>query len=134
MADISISTRHFLSGKIGTAFASKATEASASPLFEFSDVIGGDNTNARFACYVDYLQMSCVSAGMPHLRDGSSGTSIVGSVQPGQGFQSASQAWDFKDDPLVCLTADGTSRLFIDMTVQGAYQGFVKYHFGPPPT
>ena len=136
MADISLSTRSFDSGKFGTAFAAVATEASVSHLFEFSDVIGGDNTAARMSCYVSYIQMSCNSAGRPHLRDGSSGTSIVASQPPSdvtipQGY---SQAWDFRDDPLVCLTADGTSVLAVDMTVAGAYAGFVKYHFGPSPT
>ena len=135
MADISLSTRKFDSGKFGTAFAAVATEASVSHLFEFSDAVGGDNTAARMSCYVSYLQMSCNSAGRPHLRDGSAGTSIVAS-QPASDvtIQSYSQAWDFRDDPLVCLTADGTSVLAVDMTAGGAYQGFVKYHFGPTPT
>ena len=137
MADISLSTRRFNSGKFGTAFAAVATEASVSHLFEFSVAISGDNTNARFSCYIDYIQMSCNSAGRPHLRDGSAGTSIVAS-QPSSDVtipQGYSQAWDFRDDPLVCLTVvDDTSTIAIDMTVAGAYQGVVKYHFGGPPT
>ena len=140
MATAILNTNKFLGGRFGTSFHSVATEASVTHLFEFSTAVGGDNTNAKFSCYVDYLQMSCNSAGRPHIKDGSSGGSLVGSQPPAvdttdaPGSQSYSQAWDWRDDPLVCLTADGTSVLSIDMTVAGAYTGFVKYHFGPPPT
>ena len=136
MSDISLSTRQFDSGKFGTAFSSEGSDASVAHLFEFSTAVGGDNTAAKFACYIDFIQMSCNSAGQPHLRDGSAGTSIVGSRPPSDvTIQSYSQAWDFRDDPIVCLTAvDDTSTIVIDMTVAGAHQGFVKYHFGPPPT
>lgn len=141
MATIKLNTNKFLGGKLGTSFQSLATEVSVSHLFEFSTAVGGDNTRAKFSCYIDYIQMSCNTAGRPHLRDGSIGGSLVGSQPPAldttndPGSQSYSQEWDFRDDPLVCLTAvDNTSTITIDMTSAGAYSGFVKYHFGPPPT
>lgn len=133
MADISLSTKNFNSGKFGVGFRATATEASVSHLFEFSTAIGGDNTNAKFSCYVDSIQMSCGSQGGAHIRDGSAGDSIVGALA-GISGSSYSEKWDFRDDPLVCLTADGTSVLSVDMTLAGKYQGYVKYHFGPPPT
>ncbi len=136
MATITLNTNKFDSQKFGTSFQSVATEASASHLFEFSTAVGGDNTAAKMSCFIDTIQMSCNSAGRPHLRDGSAGGSLVGSQPPSDVTnQSYSQTWDFRDDPLVCLTAvDNTSTITIDMTVAGAYTGFVKYHFGPPPT
>ncbi len=133
MADFSATTKRFLGGKFGTAFRATATEASVSHLFEFSTAVGGDNTNAKFSCYVDFVQLSCGSQGGAHLRDGSSGESIVQTLA-GISGSSYAHTWDFKDDPLVCLTADGTSVLAVDMTLAGKYQGYVKYHFGPSPT
>jgi len=135
MSTIALGTTRFDSGKYGTSFQAVATEASVSHLFEFSTFAGDNTAGNLFSCYVDYIQMSCNTAGRPHLRDGSSGDSIVGSQPPSDvTIQSYSQEWDFMKDPLVCLTAaDSTSVIAVDMTVGGAYTGFVKYHFGPPP-
>ncbi len=134
MADFSAVTKTSLSGRFTTAFHAIATEASVSHLFEFSTMVGGDNTAAKTSCYIEWIQLSCGSAGSAHVRDGSAGESIVQSLA--SGCQAAnSQEWDYGDDPLVCLTAvDNTSVIAIDMTVPGEYQGVVKYHFGPPPT
>ena len=136
MATVTLGTTRFDSGKYGTSFQAVATEASVTHLFEYSAFAGDATAGNRFSCYVDLIQMSCNTAGRPHLRDGSSGDSLVGSQPPSDvTMQSYSQTWDFRDDPLICLTAaDNTSVLAIDMTVAGAYTGFVKYHIGPPPS
>ncbi len=140
MATIVLGTTRFNSGKYGTSFQTTATEASVSHLFEYSTFAGDNTTGNPFSCYIDYIQMGCNTAGRPHIRDGSGGNSLIGSQLPtvdttdAPGSQSYSQEWDFRGDPLVCLTAaDSTSTIIIDMTSAGFYSGFVKYWSGPPP-
>ncbi len=136
MATIAIGTRRTDRGRFASSFQAVATEASVSHLFEFSSFAGDATAGNSFSCYVDYVQMSCNSAGRPHIKDGSAGSSLVGSQPPSDVTQQAySQSWDFRSDPLVCLTAaDNTSVLAVDMTVAGAYTGYIEYHIGPPPS
>lgn len=120
-------------GLYTTSFHTVATEASVSHLFEITSISGEDITSLKGSCYIDYIQLSCGSSGSAHIRDGSSGGSIVGSLAAVSGAAN-SQDWDFNKDPLVCITSvDTSSTIVVDMTVAGPYQGFVKYHFGPKP-
>ena len=87
----------------------------------------GDFTAQSF--YLEYLQIAC-SSGKVVLYDGSGGIQIagvaVGDTSSGYG---GTQAWDFKDDPLVTLSAESTQALCISAG-QGQTTGFVKGYWG----
>ena len=136
MADISIATTRFDSGRYHTTFRGVASEASVTHLFEFSSFAGDATAGNSFSCYVDRIQLDCLSSGSPHILDGSAGNTLVSAGRVSDvTMQFYSQEWDFRVDPLVCLTAaDNTSVIVVDMTVVGAYRGSVDYYIGPPPS
>ena len=136
MADISISTTRTNQGKYHSSFRAIATEASVSHLFEFSAFAGDATAGNNFSVYVDSIQLDCNTAGSPHVLDGSAGNTLVGAAYISDvTMKSYSQAWNFSNDPLVCLTAgDNTSTITIDMTVAGSYRGNIDYWVGPPPS
>jgi hypothetical protein len=81
-------------------------------------------------CYLEYLQLSCAS-GEVGLYDGSDGTLIggikVSDVTPNG---TPNSVWDFKGDPLMCLTADNTKSICIS-AADGHVSGFLKVYWGP---
>lgn len=130
MADVSKNIKRFASGKYGVTFRAVATEASVTHLFEYSDAAGDNTVGLPFVCNVEYMQLSCGTGGNAHILDGSAGKTLV-AVLGDTSDTAYSETWDWRDDPLVCLTtADNTSVLCVDMTEAGAYQGFIKYSFG----
>jgi hypothetical protein len=83
--------------------------------------------------YVDAIQLAaCASGGNVALIDGSGGSPLVtlanSDVSYGGGVR---EYWDFRDDPLVCLTADNTQSLCVSSTLSGHISGFVKCWWGP---
>ncbi len=115
----------FNTGHQGVSFYSVATEATVTLLIEAGD-------HSLNACFIDYIQLSCASGGLPAIYDGSGGSSVTGRLCCGTGtFQS--QDWDFRDDPLVCLGGDNTQTICVSASTAGLYQGFIKYHWGSIP-
>ncbi len=117
----------FDSGKIGVSwdFTANAQEriVGKDPALNSNDL-----TTFKQVLYVDFLQMSCGSGGPIALYDGSGGTLIaaLAGVSVGGGNNGM---WDFRGDPLVCLTADNTQSLCIS-SADAMNTGFVKCHWG----
>jgi hypothetical protein len=122
----------FDSGKIGVSF--DYTGGSDERLFgKDVTMMIGDATVFNNALYVEYITLStCGTAGPVALIDGSQGIPIVtlsgSDVSYGNGN---SGEWDFKDDPLVCLTADNTDSLCVSSALDGWVSGYVKCYWGP---
>jgi len=89
-----------------------------------------DLTAAVF--YLEYVQIAIgCGSGFCTLNDGTTPTApIVGlPLSDSSGFGKVSQEWDFKDDPVRCLTACNTQALCI--TVGDSYAtGFIKGYWG----
>jgi hypothetical protein len=105
-------------------------------------VIGKDGTNdlTGSTFYLEQLFVAGCGTGMASvglLTDGSTGTTILGVPvnTGGDGSEPvyASGAWDFKDDPVRCLTAESTLSLCV--TCDGGFtRGSLKGYWGPPPS
>ncbi len=94
-----------------------------------------DQTSLNNALYLDYIQMSCSTGGPVTLLDGSAGVPVVAlACGDTSGGSTNSAFWDFRKDPLICLTADSTESLCVSSAVNGYVAGYVKCHWGPPPT
>jgi len=120
---------HFNSGKYGIEFDS--TGGTDERIF------GKDPTNAditKSAFWLEYIQLTAgdSSGGALSVMDGSTGLKIV-TLPAGDSSYSGglSQVWDFKDDPIACLTADATYSLCMSSTVKGFCGGFIKGYWGP---
>lgn len=83
--------------------------------------------------YVDYIYLfGCATGGPISLCDGSGGARIVTAGGSDASYGGGSWGmWDFRDDPLRCLTAESTSSLCMSSTVNGHCGGFVKCWWGP---
>ena len=127
----------FNSGKYGVAFDSTGGTDERifgkDPTMNLDDAtyVGGNSL------YLYYVQLAgCASGGNIALIDGSGvGQAIVtlaiGDITPTSGHQS--EVWDFRDDPLICLTADNTQSLCVSSTINGHISGFIKCGWGPNP-
>jgi hypothetical protein len=118
----------FNSGRIGVSW---DYTANADELIVGRDPALNSNDLTTFSqvLHVDYLQMSCGSGGPIALYDGSAGALIaaLAGVSVGGGNNGT---WDFKGDPLICLTSDGTQSLCIS-SADAMNTGFIKCHWGP---
>lgn len=90
------------------------------------------------ACYLEYVQLAAcgtMGGGPIALTDGSGGATIVGlAAHDGTlTLNGCFGAWDFRDDPLVCLTADNTQSLCVSSTSEAQITGFIKCYWGPLP-
>jgi len=88
------------------------------------------------ALYIEYIQLTgCATGGPVALIDGSTGQAIVSlaNSDASYGGGGLSGVWDFRNDPLVCLTAETTQSLCISSTVNGHLAGFIKCGWGPKP-
>lgn len=88
-------------------------------------------------CLLHYIHLSCSTTVAVGLFDGSDGEGIVG-IKTGDDAgdtsapMHASQTWDFRDDPLVCLTADTTKSISV-CAGDGWVSGFIKVSWGTRP-
>lgn len=125
----------FSSGKMGITF--DCTGASDENIVGKDPTIGLDNLIGAckgLALYVDYIQLSCGTTGTIAICDGSDGGPIVDLASGDtSGGSSNAGTWDFKDDPLVCLTADNTQSLCVSSEFGGQIAGFIKCGWGPIP-
>lgn len=119
----------FDSGKIGVSwdFTANASEriVGRDPALNSNDL-----TTFNQVLYVHSVQMSCGTGGPITLYDGSAGSQLItlaGSDMTGGGN---SGNWDWRDDPLVCLTAEGTQSLCIS-SADALNAGFIKFSWGP---
>lgn len=127
----------FNSGKIGVTW--DYTGGSDENIIGKDPTIGLDDLTGALkkqALYVYYLQIAgCASGGPVAICDGSDGAPIV-SLALGDDTASKganSQVWDFRDDPLICLTADNTQSLCVSSATNGHIAGYVKCGWGPSP-
>ena len=83
--------------------------------------------------YVEYLQLTgCATGGPLAFIDGSTGQAIVSLANSDASYGGGIEgSWDFRGDPLKCLTAESTLSLCVSSTVQGFLSGFIKCHWGP---
>lgn len=98
-------------------------------------IFGKDPTMVGFTAavlYVDYIYLySCATGGPISLCDGSGGSRIVSAGGSDVSYvNGAWGVWDFKDDPLVCMTAESTQSLCMSSAVNGYCGGFVKCWWG----
>jgi len=93
----------------------------------------GDMTSQVF--FLEYVQLASDATGGPiSLVDGSGGSRIVtltGTDTTVVGGGAGIGVWDFRDDPLRCLTADSTQSLCMSSAVKGYCGGFLKGYWGP---
>jgi hypothetical protein len=91
--------------------------------------------NAKQCLYVEYIHLfGCPTGGPISLTDGSAGARIVTAGGSDVSYSGSSWGlWDFKGDPLICITAEGTQSLCISSTINGYCGGFLKCWWGPPP-
>ena len=118
----------FNSGKFGIEFDSTGGA---------DERIWGKDPTVDMTAQVFYLEQVQLAAGestggVISLVDGSGGLKIVtlpnGDISSGGGMIGV---WDFRDDPLRCLTADSTQSLCMSSTVNGRCGGFIKGYWGP---
>jgi len=91
-----------------------------------------DVTAQAFYLECVHLSSGDSSGGTVSLTDGSGGAKIV-TLQSGDASYSGglSQSWDFRGDPLRCLTAESTQSVCMSSTVNGLCGGFIKGYWGP---
>ena len=97
-------------------------------------VIGKDPTIdlSSQVFHLEWATMSCAS-GAAGLYDGSGAQRLFGiMVSDVSPAGVATQSWDFRDDPLICLTADSTQSLCVS-AANGHVCGFIKGFWGPKP-
>jgi len=80
-----------------------------------------------------YVHLSCTTAVSVGLFDGSDGEGIVRLRTSDVTYANTgnSEVWDFRDDPLVCMTAENTKSLSV-CAGDGWVSGFVKVGWGTP--
>jgi len=83
--------------------------------------------------FLEYVQLASrdITGGGISLTDGSLGMKIV-SLGDGDasGGGPTNGVWDFRGDPLRCLTAESTQSLCMSSTINGHICGFVKGYWG----
>lgn len=100
-------------------------------------IIGKDPTSvgAGNALYIDYVQLATCgtgAVGQVALCDGSGGVPFITlTAHDGTLTSGNVGVWDFKDDPLVCLTADNTQSVCISSAASAQTSGFIKCYWGP---
>ena len=123
----------FNSGKIGIGW--DYTGGSDERVFgKDPTMIAGDTTVFNNALYLEYIQLAgCASGGPVALIDGSTGVPIVTLAQGDTTAHNGanSQVWDFRDDPIMCLTAESTVSLCISSALPGHVSGYIKCSWGP---
>ncbi len=92
----------------------------------------GDSTALPQAFFLEYLQMNCGTGTGMAMLDGSAGTEIarlnqVDASNAGGGLHGV---WDWRDDPLICLTADNTTTTLCVSAGNGFVSGYVKGYWG----
>ena len=90
------------------------------------------------ALYVDKIQLATCGTGGGGpiaLIDGSAAGEAIVTLAAHDGTLSSwnEGTWDFKGDPLVCLTADNTQSLCVSSTTNAFISGFIKCWWGPAP-
>lgn len=114
---------NFPSGKIGVAW--DCTGDADENIYGKDPTSATDITRAVF--HLEYCQLSCGSTERVRLLDGSTGNIIAGIASACQA--GAAGEWNFKDDPLRCLTGDVTLSLCISAQ-DGYNSGFIKGYWG----
>lgn len=77
--------------------------------------------------YLEYFQINCATGGVS-LLDGSNYSSIFGDFRDSSSPRK--ESWDFRKDPLRCLTGCFTESLSIAVN-NGFYQGILMGYWGP---
>lgn len=90
------------------------------------------------ALYLEYVQLAtCGTAGggPVALVDGSAAGQAIVTLAAHDGTLTLSTegSWDFRNDPLICLTADNTQSLCVSSTANAFVSGFIKCYWGPLP-
>jgi len=81
--------------------------------------------------YLDYLELACTTTSA-RIYDGSGGTILAAALASDvSGVSANTQTWDFRGDPLRCLTAESTSSLCLS-SGDGYVSGFMKVWWGRP--
>ena len=84
--------------------------------------------------YLEYVQLSTgdSTGGTVSLVDGSAASVKIVTLQSGDVSYGSgmSGVWDFRDDPLRCLTACNTQSLCMSSTINGRCGGFIKGYWG----
>ena len=88
--------------------------------------------------YLEYIQLAGDSTGgLVSLVDGSAAGKRVVTLPCSDttviGGNAGIGVWDFRNDPIICMTAENTQSLCISSTVKGYCGGFVKCYWGPKP-
>lgn len=83
-------------------------------------------------CLLHYVHLSCTTVASVGLFDGSDGDGIVRLRTSDVTYvsQGNSQTWDFKDDPLICMTSDNTKSISV-CAGDGWVSGFIKVSWAP---
>ena len=83
--------------------------------------------------YIEYLQLAgCATGGPLAFVDGSAGQAIVSLANSDTSYGGgAVGSWDFRGDPIRCLTAESTQSICISSTVNGHLSGFMTCYWGP---
>lgn len=118
-----------LSGKIGVSFDYTGSGVTL-PVYG-KDAVSFPSGSRTAAFYLTEVWLSCGTVGQVGLKDGSTGTDIL---RIGCGSTGANAIyWDFKHDPLICLTADASVSLCISLAGNGMVAGRVNGFWGPIP-
>ena len=88
------------------------------------------------ALYIEYIQLAtCGTAGGAPvaLIDGSAAGQAIVTLAAHDGTLTVSNegTWDFRDDPIICLTACNTQSVCISSTANAQVTGFMKCYWGP---
>lgn len=117
----------FNSGKFGIAFDGTGDDElvwAKDPTADVTDAV----------LYIDYIQLAACgtgAAGHVAICDGSEGEAIVSLATHDGTLGSGNEGtWDFKDDPLVCLTAESTQSLCVSAAASAQFTGFIKCWWG----
>jgi len=85
------------------------------------------------ACLIHYIHLSCATSAGVGLFDGSDGEGIVKlRTSDATATGGLTETWDFRDDPLVCMTSDTTKSISV-CAGDGWVSGFIKVSWTPLP-
>lgn len=116
---------NFNSGKFAVSFDCTGDEQKA--------IIGKDPTSAteitKQVFFLEYAQLGCTTTSA-RLWDGSGGGFICGVLGSDvSGVSANTQSWDFRGDPMRCLTAESTQGICLS-SGDGRVCGFIKGFWG----
>lgn len=92
-----------------------------------------DTTVTGMVLHIEQVQLSCGSCGPVAIFDGSAGTEPIVALAASDvsGVTSNEGSWDFRGDPLICLTGDTTQSLCVSSAANGHIAGFIEAWWGP---